>query len=190
MVLTNDAKQFFHFFLLVYCRKPYPLGLGSQRKNIPDSSIEVTSEAADQFNHAHARLRDQESWCGKNAPGQAISVDMGMLVSVSGVATQEFSFGRVTEYKIRYSYDGMSWYGYPSDTSLKVRALYLFCGSVGFETIVNDPENKLYNLLPPVNSSELCLRERRKFQIANFKTKRFKNDFIICNSSKFLIVPN
>jgi hypothetical protein len=51
-----------------------------------------------------------------------------------------------------------------------------------FENIVNDPENKLHDLLPPVNSSEICLRGRRMFQIPNFKTNRFKNDFINCNA--------
>jgi hypothetical protein len=38
-----------------------------------------------------------------------------------------------------------------------------------FKNIVNDPENKLHGLLPPVNFSEICLRERRMFQIPNFK---------------------
>ena len=52
-----------------------------------------------------------------------------------------------------------------------------------FKNIVNDPSNKLQDLLPPVNFSEMYLRGRRilMFQIPNFKTNRIKNDFINCN---------
>ncbi len=59
-----------------------------------------------------------------------------------------------------------------------------------FKTIVNDPDNKLYDLLPPVNSSEIYLRGRRMFQIPSFKTNRFRNDFINCNSCKYVIESN
>ncbi len=59
-----------------------------------------------------------------------------------------------------------------------------------FKTIVNDPDNKLYDLLPPVNSSETYLRGRRMFQIPSFKTNRFRNDFINCNSCKCVIESN
>jgi hypothetical protein len=38
-----------------------------------------------------------------------------------------------------------------------------------FKNIVNDPENKLYELVPPVNSLEICLRRRRMFQIPNLR---------------------
>ena len=57
-----------------------------------------------------------------------------------------------------------------------------------FKNIVNDPSNKLHQLLPLVNSSEIYLRGRRMFQIPNLKTSRFKNDFINCNSCKYIFL--
>ena len=59
-----------------------------------------------------------------------------------------------------------------------------------FKNIVNDPDDKLHDLLPPVNSSETYLRGRRMSQIPPFKTNRFKNDFINCNSCKYVIESN
>lgn len=55
-----------------------------------------------------------------------------------------------------------------------------------FSAIVNDPNNKLHNLLPPLNPCNVILREKRKFLAPNYKTVRFKNDFITFNSSKYL----
>jgi hypothetical protein len=55
-----------------------------------------------------------------------------------------------------------------------------------FKTIVNDPQNKLHHLLPTLNQSEVSLRVRRKFLVPNFKTIRCKNDFINCNSNKYI----
>ena len=37
-----------------------------------------------------------------------------------------------------------------------------------FKTIVNDPQNKLYHLLPTLNHSEVSLRVRRKYLVPNF----------------------
>ena len=59
-----------------------------------------------------------------------------------------------------------------------------------FKNIVDDPNNKLHDLLPPVKFSEICLRGRRMFQIPNFKTNRFENDFINCNSCGGTRWPN
>jgi hypothetical protein len=59
-----------------------------------------------------------------------------------------------------------------------------------FKNIVSDPNNKLYDLLPPANSSETNLRGRRIFQVPSFKTNRFKNDFINCNSCKYVTESN
>ena len=58
-----------------------------------------------------------------------------------------------------------------------------------FKTIVNDPDNKLCDLLLPVNSSEIYL-QGRMFQIPSFKTNRFRNDSINCNSYKYVIELN
>jgi hypothetical protein len=55
-----------------------------------------------------------------------------------------------------------------------------------FKTIINDPQNKIHHLLPTLNQSEVSLRVRRKFLLPNFKTIRCKNDFINCNSSKYI----
>ena len=56
-----------------------------------------------------------------------------------------------------------------------------------FKNIVDDPNNKLHDLLPPVEFSEICLRGRRLFQIPNFKTSRFEKNFINCNSCKVVV---
>jgi hypothetical protein len=55
-----------------------------------------------------------------------------------------------------------------------------------FKTIVNEHKNKLYHLLPTLNHSEVSLRVRRQFLVPNFKTIRCNNDFINCNSSKYI----
>ena len=71
----------------------------------------------DTFAASEARLRNENAWeplrSDKNAH---ITINLGELVLVSGVATQginedEFS-GRITRYKVRYSYDGQAWYNY------------------------------------------------------------------------------
>jgi hypothetical protein len=55
-----------------------------------------------------------------------------------------------------------------------------------FKTIVNEPQNKLYHILPTLNHSEVSLSVRRQFLVPNFKTIRCNNDFINCNSSKYI----
>ena len=55
-----------------------------------------------------------------------------------------------------------------------------------FSDIVTNDQNKLRTLLPPENSSDLPLRNMRKFQVPNFKTNRFKNSFIVHNSYRYL----
>ena len=59
-------------------------------------------------------------------PVPTISIDLGQLASIRGVATQGGKPGKVTKYKIRYSYDGRIWYGFPSNTSLMVRIFMVF----------------------------------------------------------------
>ena len=54
-----------------------------------------------------------------------------------------------------------------------------------FSDIVTNDQNKLRTLLPPENSSDLPLRNMRKFQVPNFKTNRFKNSFIVHNSYRY-----
>jgi hypothetical protein len=100
------------------------LGLGRQQEKIPGESIKVSSVS--DSNVEYARLRyHKKCWCAIEKPKQTISVDLGQLVSISGVATQSCKYGKVTEYKIRYSYDGRTWYGFPSNTSLMVRIFML-----------------------------------------------------------------
>jgi hypothetical protein len=108
-------------FCSAYCRKPHPLGLSSQAEHgIPYQSITASAETSSSA--SSARLRNSRSWCGaKSKPNQWISVDLGQLASISGVASQGSRRWKVTEYKIRYSYDGRIWYGYPSNTRLQVR---------------------------------------------------------------------
>jgi hypothetical protein len=59
-------------------------------------------------------------------PNQWVRVDLGQVVSISGVATQGSQYGKVTAYKIRYSYDGRTWYGYPNNASLQVSTIFYF----------------------------------------------------------------
>ena len=67
-----------------------------------------------------ARLKSKDYWCGKKLPYQTVSVDLGKIVTISGLATQGSDRGKATSYKLRYSYDDRSWFGYPSNTSLVV----------------------------------------------------------------------
>jgi hypothetical protein len=55
-----------------------------------------------------------------------------------------------------------------------------------FKDIVNNPEHKLTNLLPPLNNDNThFLRKNRKFNVPLYKTYRFRNSFITYNSNKF-----
>jgi hypothetical protein len=55
-----------------------------------------------------------------------------------------------------------------------------------FKDIVNSPEHKLKDLLPPLNNdSSYFLRKNRKFNVPFHKTNRFRNSFITHNSNKF-----
>ncbi len=55
-----------------------------------------------------------------------------------------------------------------------------------FKDIVNNPEHKLTNLLPPLNNDNThFLRKNRKFNVPLYKTYRFGNSFITYNSNKF-----
>ena len=53
-----------------------------------------------------------------------------------------------------------------------------------FKQISNDETHKLNKLLPSINSSLVSLRNKRKFSIPIANTDRFKNIFIISNSTK------
>ncbi len=55
-----------------------------------------------------------------------------------------------------------------------------------FKDIVNNPEHKLTDLLPPLNNDNShFLRKNRKFNVPLYKTYRFRNSFITYNSNKF-----
>ena len=55
-----------------------------------------------------------------------------------------------------------------------------------FKDIVNNPEHKLTDLLPPLNNDNShFLRKNRKFNVPLHKTNRFRNSFITHNSNKF-----
>jgi hypothetical protein len=55
-----------------------------------------------------------------------------------------------------------------------------------FKDIVNNPEHKLTDLLPPLNNDNShFLRKKRKFNVLLHKTNRFRNSFITYNSNKF-----
>ena len=73
------------------------------------------------FEAKYARLRDKDSWCAKRRSNEKLSVDLGQIVSISGVATQGSKRGKTTEYRIYYSYDGGIWYGYPGNINPQVR---------------------------------------------------------------------
>jgi hypothetical protein len=53
-----------------------------------------------------------------------------------------------------------------------------------FKDIVNNPEHKLTDLLPPLNNDNShFLRKNRKFNVPLHKTNRFRNSFITYNSN-------
>jgi hypothetical protein len=55
-----------------------------------------------------------------------------------------------------------------------------------FKDMVNNPEHKLTDLLPPLNNdSSHFLRKKRKINVPLHKTNRFRNSFITYNSNKF-----
>ena len=55
-----------------------------------------------------------------------------------------------------------------------------------FKDIVNNPEHKLTDLLPPLNKDDShFLRKNRKFNVPLHKRNRFRNSFITYNSNKF-----
>ena len=116
--------MFFSSLRLEYCRKSHPLGLSYQVQNIPDTSISASSDPVSSL--SNARLRSSNSWCGKDSPNQWIKIDFEQVLTISGVATQGSGFGKVEKYKMRYSYDGQTWYGYPNNASLQVSACPLF----------------------------------------------------------------
>jgi hypothetical protein len=119
VILIAIIKSIFPFcFCPGYCRKTHPLGLSSQVKDIPDNSITASSQLLTKFHPSNARLRKLDYWCAKKRPNEKLSVDLGKFVSISGVATQGSRPGKTTEYRIRYSYDGRIWYGYPNNASL------------------------------------------------------------------------
>ena len=52
-----------------------------------------------------------------------------------------------------------------------------------FNHIVTNNDHKLHILLAPHNNNDLNLRHKRKFNVS-FKTRRYKNEFIIFNALK------
>ena len=53
-----------------------------------------------------------------------------------------------------------------------------------FNSVVNDENHKLHNLLPPKTVNIHNLRKAKKFYIPNFRTNRFRNTFIISSLLK------
>ena len=100
-------------FFIGWCPSQYPLGLSAGI--ITENNIEGSTNGASSV--SEARLRNDLAWeplkSDKNAH---ITINLGKLVLVSGVATQGFNenkfSGRITRYKVRYSYDGQAWYNY------------------------------------------------------------------------------
>ena len=59
------------------------------------------------------------------------------------------------------------------------------CGKL-FRTIANDPNHKLYDLLPDFNNgSGRSLRRERVFNFPRCKTNRFSNSFIVISARNF-----
>ena len=102
------------FCFTEWCLSQYPLGLSA--RIIPNSNIKGSTHSV--FWAHVARLRNKKAWdVGVNVNETVhITIDLGELVLVSGVATQGFNekghSGRMTRYKVRHSYDGQLWYNY------------------------------------------------------------------------------
>lgn len=116
------------YFFLEYCTNPHPLGLSSQLNTISDDRIEVSSEPYASYPRKYARLSENvhKCWCSSPNKPRNISVNFGQLVGIFGVATQGCTPGKITKYKIRYGYDGRTWYGYPHNTGITVRTSNIF----------------------------------------------------------------
>lgn len=117
------------FVLKGGCASFYPLGLSTGL--IPDASLTVSSKISI-FSGSQARLRNSKAWSAEKYDKNAyIRVDLGKIVLIRGVATQGFNqenyneySGRVTHYKVSYSYDEQAWFNYTYTSNIdKVRQL-------------------------------------------------------------------
>jgi hypothetical protein len=53
-----------------------------------------------------------------------------------------------------------------------------------FDLVVNDKNNKLNKLLPPIHETSYQLRRNRRFDIPNWSTNRFRDTFIMASAIK------
>jgi hypothetical protein len=53
-----------------------------------------------------------------------------------------------------------------------------------FDSVVNDKNNKLNKLLPPIHETTYQLRRNRRFDIPNWSTNRFRDTFIMASAIK------
>lgn len=122
VIFLYGSLEWVYFALgfLAYCSKPHPLGLSHQQNDI---SHITASSVLGVFVATNARLRNSYSWCARKKQNQKLNVDLGKFVMLKGLATQKGGYGTITEFKLHYSYDGDSWYGYPSNSNLTVRIL-------------------------------------------------------------------
>ena len=91
---------------------------------IPDTAFTAAAASlSSKYSPQQARLRNSRySWCATMLSSARLNVDLGQLVSISGLATQgDERRGKTTEYVIRYGYDGRLWYDYPSQANQQVR---------------------------------------------------------------------
>ena len=100
-------------FFTGWCHRQYPLGLSAGI--ITENNVKGSSN--DNYDASEARLRNNYAWEPNESDKNAhITINLGELVLISGVATQGFNddgfSGRITRYKVRYSYDGQAWYKY------------------------------------------------------------------------------
>ena len=85
----------------------------NEKGHIKDESITVSSELGPANEGVYARLHDEDCWCAEAEPKQFIKIDLQEMVTISGISSQKCKDGYVTEYQIRYNYDGTtSWYYY------------------------------------------------------------------------------
>ena len=53
-----------------------------------------------------------------------------------------------------------------------------------FKEVCNDPNHKLYHLLPPPNQCNINLRRKSSFSVQKLNTDRLRNYFIVKNAIK------
>ena len=132
-LLRHMASYLFCF--LLHAEPCTPLGMESGK--ILDSAITASSVFDQNFEPAYGRLNVYRGGCAwararEEQVNTWIQVDLGDIISVTGVATQ----GRctwpqwVTSFEVSYSTDGENWEFYKESGSIKVRLIFSLCQTI------------------------------------------------------------